>query len=171
MSATATAYELAAHADNALRAGNLDKARKLMAKAAELNGGYAIRAAHLGEEDWRRMSVGRTLVRVIVKPLVAAGCTIEPLGKWSSTSYLVRHSPPWHMSLFMGPVKFGKALGVNAARWTDPKELEYFQFADVGLPFGQINYTTQTELEEACLQWRDVLLISVLPWGEGEAAG
>jgi hypothetical protein len=109
------------------------------------------------------------MVRVVVKPLVEAGCVIEPAGKWSATSYLVRDSPPWHLSIFMGPVKFGKALGVNAARWTDPGQVERFNFADVGLPFGQINYTTQTELDEACLRWRDVLLTSVLPWGGGDA--
>ena len=41
------AYELAVYADKALRAGDLPKARQLMAKAADLDGGYAIRAAHM----------------------------------------------------------------------------------------------------------------------------
>jgi hypothetical protein len=167
MSERKTAYEFAAYADNALRSGNLAEARRLMAKAAALDGGYAVRAKHLGQQDDRRVTVSRTLARLVVAPLVAAGCIIEPSGKWSSGSYLVRHSPPWHLTILIGPVKFGGALGVNAGRWTDPKQVEYFQFADTGLPQGRIGYSTQTELEEACARWRDVLLMSVLPWGEG----
>ena len=52
-----------------------------MAEAAQLDRGYAVRAAHVGEEDGRRLSVGRTVARLVVKPLVAAGCAIEPPGK------------------------------------------------------------------------------------------
>jgi len=165
------AYELACYADNALRAGRVAEARKLMAEAAALDGGYAVRAAHLGEKDERRKTVGRTLARLVVKPLVAAGCRIEPRGSWSPTSYLVRDCPPWILHVYVGTVKFGGAISVNASRWTDPKDVQYFAFADVGLPRGQICYSTQAELEEACERWRDLLLASVLPWGAGQGAG
>ena len=161
------AYELAVYADKALRAGDLPKARQLMAKAADLDGGYAIRAAHMGEEDDRRLSVSRTMVRLVVRPLVEAGCTIQPDGKWQATSFLVRDSLPRHMSIFLGRVKFGKALGVDAARWTHPEHVERFDFSSVGLPRGAISYTTQAELEKVCAHWRDLLLDVVLPWGEG----
>jgi hypothetical protein len=167
MSEPQTAYDFAAYADNALRSGNLAEARRLMAKAVALDGGYAVRAKHLGQQDDRRVSVSRTVARLVIAPLVAEGCTIEPPGKWSSGSYLARHSPPWHLTIMIGAVKFGGALGVNAGRWTDPKQVEYFPFADAGLPRGRISYATQTELEEACTRWRDVLLTSVLPWGAG----
>jgi hypothetical protein len=162
-----TAYELAAYADNALRIGDIAKARQLMSAAADLDGGYAIRAAHIGEDDNRRIAVTRTVARMIIGPLVAAGCRIRPPGNWAEGSHLERTEPPWTLSILLGRDKFGGGLGVNAGRWTDPQNVEYYSFGNVKLPRAQIRYSTQRELEKACEQWREILLSFVLPWGAG----
>jgi hypothetical protein len=162
-----TAYELGVYADNALRIGDIAKARQLMSAAADLDAGYAIRAAHIGEEDTRRITVTSTVARVIIRPLVAAGCRIRPPGKWAEGSSLERTDQPWTVTMLLSRDKFGGALGVNAARWTNPQHVEYYAFGAVKLPQAQIRYSTQRELEKACEQWREILLSVVLPWGAG----
>jgi hypothetical protein len=138
-----------------------------MSMAADLDGGYAIRAAHIGETDDRRIAVTRTVARMIVGPLVEAGCRIRPPGKWAEGSLLEREHPPWTLTILLGRDKFGGGLGVNAARWMDPQHVEYYPFGTVKLPRGQIRYSTQRELEKASEQWREILLSVVLPWGTG----
>lgn len=167
---TARAYELAAYAGNALKTGDVTEARRLMTEAARLDGAYQIRAAHIGEQDQRKITPARSLAKLVIAPLLALGCEVRPSGKWASGSYLVRERHPWALTILLGVRKFGHGIGVNAGRSLGGGPAEWFPFGSIGLPSAQIVYSSQQELERACGLWRELLSRHVLPWGAGESA-
>jgi hypothetical protein len=167
VTAAPTAYELSRFAELAAKDGDIDRAKELMAEAAALDGGYGVRASLIGTPSKPAARVSRTIAKRVIGPLLEAGCFVQPEGKWSQASILSRVVGPRHLDLHVATAMRGAALHVTAARWTRPGEVEYFPFAEVGLPGARISYASQAELEAACAMWVDVLLARVLPWGTG----
>ena len=140
-----------------------------MSEAAMIDGAYQIRADLIGEPDDRRISPARSVAKLVVVPLVAIGCEVQPPGRWASGSYLVREQAPWVLTILLGVRKFGGGIGVNAGRSLHGGNAEWFQFATLGLPSSQLVYSSQRELERVCELWRELLSRYVVPWGAGES--
>lgn len=158
------AYETSVEADKLLAAGRVEDGRRVMAEAAALSAEYSVRAELFGVSDKRRISVTNTVRRKLVPFLTDAGFALQFGTEWSEGSVFVRRVGDVEQSIILGRTKFGKRLGVNAARWRDPQKVEHFSWAVAGLRSNALAYSTQRELEAVCGRWRELMTEHLWPW-------
>jgi len=163
---TSRAYELSARADMLAQRGELEQARALMSEAARLDGTYSVRAELLGVADPRPVKVASS-VRKLLRPfLLEAGFQCNPLGLANGDGIFERVRGTVTHSLLIGRHKLGGRLRVNAARYSDPSAVSYFDWRVTGIRTASLAYRTQRELEAVCGRWTQVLTQWVFPWLE-----
>ncbi len=168
----ADAYVKSVEADKLLAAGRSGEARLKMAEAAALDKTYSVRAELIGREDTRKIRVGDAVRRILVPFLAEAGFEVSGGGRWSEGKPLNRNKNGMHNALLIGRDKSGSLLGISAARWRDPNNVEHFNWRAAGIRSGCLAYKTREELEAACSRWRDLINLHLLPWldaGDGSA--
>ena len=157
-------YVLSVNSDQAAAVGELERAKELMREAAGLNAVYSIRAQYVGLEDKRRIRLGPSIRRLLLPFILEAGFSPDPPGQWKENRFLQRHRAGYTHSLYLGRVKFGGQLAFTAARFSDASSVEYFDWHRLNMREGALAYRTQTEVEAACVRWRDILEDVVFPW-------
>jgi len=158
-----TAYELSARADGLLRRSDLENARTLMQRAAELDATYVVRARFFGRTDPRPARVTSTFRRRVAPFLEGHGFKpIEP-GPWREGVWYTRVRGDATHTLGPGRHEFGHRFGFIAARHRKGGQAEYFDWQGSGNHTGAVAYTNQQEFEEACLVLIDLLRLHAFP--------
>jgi len=158
------AYVKSVESDNLLAMGRIDEARLKMAEAADLDKAYAVRAVLFGREDVRKIQVSAAVRRILIPFLAKAGFEVTGGGGWSEGKFLNRKINNVDHAILIGRDKFGKRLGVLAARTRDLGKAEYFDWRTVGIRSDSLAYKTQEELEAVCAWWCELLAQHVFPW-------
>jgi len=158
------AYVLSVEADKMLAEGYINEARLKMSEAANLDKAYAVRAELIGHEDKRKIRVSSTVRRIIIPFLIEADFKIKDNVHWSEGKDLQRKINDVNNVVLIGRDKFGNRLSILAAKWKDPKEVEYYDWHSIGMRSGSLAYKTQEELELVCRRWCEIINIHILPW-------
>lgn len=163
------AYELSVAAEKLLAAGDMDAAQLKMGQAAALDKTYLIRAKLLVEVDSRKVQVNTTVKRILIPLFSEAGFGTQSGKRWTMGDGLNREQNGWYHSIHVGKGKFGKRLGILAAKWQNPAEVAYFNWCELGIRTDSLAYKTQQELEMVCQYWCQLCRDSLFPWFDNNA--
>ena len=130
------AYVWSVRADKLLEQGLPVEARQAMAEASSRDLAYSVRAELIGQIDGRRAQVSTTVRRMLMPFLTAVGFHLSEGRTWTEGRSLSRIRGATHDGLLIGRDKFGHRLGVMAARWRDPSNVEYYDWRAIGLRSG-----------------------------------
>lgn len=102
-----------------------------------------------------KLSVTRTINRLVVPKLRAAGFTFvlsEDAIRMKDGDYFQRSRNQRREIVRLGPMKFGKALGLNIAAEQADGSYTYMRWHEHGLTPADLTYSTQEELDSALLR-------------------
>ena len=161
------AHAMSVDADRLAAAGKVAEARTLMQAAAELDRAYAIRARTVGQADARRIRLSETIRKALIPFFAELGFKPRGGGKWSMGEFLERERDGCHQSILVGRDKFGGRVGVASAQYRSPDHVEWYSWRQAGIRQGALAYKTQTDLEAACVLWRELVSEYLVPWWDG----